>query len=248
MLHRLHTSGFIAHVQARRRRTAAWLRGTLLQLGPTFIKLGQLFSTRSDLLPPEFTEELALLQVRRHCACNVSREEVVCIGKVSFQDCSAAVTICNMHLFSCSACFALTGARQCRIVCRPFRSRRPGQSSRQNWARRQNSCSRTSTSNRLPPPAWVRYARSQIICSHSAVGHACHRGCHLTTSSAASMGLSCHAEACRGSTVRTLRKLAVCKQVHRARLRDGSEVVVKVQRPGLKVTPKMMRSDAHRWL
>lgn len=53
----------LACVQVRRRRTAAWLRGALLQLGPTFIKLGQLFSTRSDLLPPEFTEELALLQV-----------------------------------------------------------------------------------------------------------------------------------------------------------------------------------------
>lgn len=51
-------------VQAkRRRRTASWLRECVLQLGPTFIKLGQLSSTRSDLFPKEFVEELAKLQV-----------------------------------------------------------------------------------------------------------------------------------------------------------------------------------------
>lgn len=48
----------------RRRRLASWLRETILQLGPTFIKLGQLFSTRSDLLPAEFVEELSKLQDR----------------------------------------------------------------------------------------------------------------------------------------------------------------------------------------
>jgi len=38
------------------------LRAALEELGPTFIKLGQLLSTRSDLLPPAFVEELAKLQ------------------------------------------------------------------------------------------------------------------------------------------------------------------------------------------
>lgn len=47
----------------RRRKTASWLRERVLQLGPTFIKLGQLSSTRSDLFPTEFVEELAKLQV-----------------------------------------------------------------------------------------------------------------------------------------------------------------------------------------
>ncbi len=41
---------------ARTRRLAIFIRESLLELGPTFIKVGQLFSTRSDLFPSEFTE------------------------------------------------------------------------------------------------------------------------------------------------------------------------------------------------
>jgi len=47
---------------ARRKDQAVWIRNTLLDLGPTFIKVGQLFSTRADLFPSEYVEELAKLQ------------------------------------------------------------------------------------------------------------------------------------------------------------------------------------------
>lgn len=47
---------------ARRRSQAVWIRETLLDLGPTFIKVGQLFSTRADLFPAEYVEELSKLQ------------------------------------------------------------------------------------------------------------------------------------------------------------------------------------------
>src|ERR687895_2803047 len=47
---------------AGRRRQAKRLRQALEELGPTFSKLGQVLSTRPDLLPPEYIEELASLQ------------------------------------------------------------------------------------------------------------------------------------------------------------------------------------------
>ncbi len=40
----------------------SWTRDELLELGPTFVKLGQIASTRADLYPPEFTRELESLQ------------------------------------------------------------------------------------------------------------------------------------------------------------------------------------------
>src|SRR5919197_1176353 len=45
-----------------RARQAKRLREALEELGPTFAKLGQVLSTRPDLLPPEFIEELSHLQ------------------------------------------------------------------------------------------------------------------------------------------------------------------------------------------
>src|ERR671933_184133 len=42
--------------------TAQHVRLALEELGPTFVKLGQVLSTRSDLLPPAYLAELARLQ------------------------------------------------------------------------------------------------------------------------------------------------------------------------------------------
>ncbi|MEO1391745.1 MAG: AarF/ABC1/UbiB kinase family protein [Cyanobacteria bacterium J06634_5] len=51
--------------QAKRRQDmAVWIRETCLSLGPTFIKIGQLFSTRADLFPIEYVNELSKLQDR----------------------------------------------------------------------------------------------------------------------------------------------------------------------------------------
>lgn len=46
-----------------RRLRAVELREIFTSLGPTFVKLGQGLSTRPDLCPPEFLEELSKLQV-----------------------------------------------------------------------------------------------------------------------------------------------------------------------------------------
>jgi ubiquinone biosynthesis protein len=44
------------------RKTAARFRQMLLELGPTFVKLGQLLSSRPDILPSHWVEELSKLQ------------------------------------------------------------------------------------------------------------------------------------------------------------------------------------------
>jgi len=58
------------------RDRARRLRSALEELGPTFAKLGQILSTRPDLLPPEFIEELATLQDR---VKPLTEEEVVSV-------------------------------------------------------------------------------------------------------------------------------------------------------------------------
>ncbi|KMZ66799.1 ABC-1 domain-containing protein [Zostera marina] len=46
----------------RRKVLAKWLKETILRLGPTFIKIGQQFSTRVDILSKEYIDELSKLQ------------------------------------------------------------------------------------------------------------------------------------------------------------------------------------------
>jgi predicted unusual protein kinase regulating ubiquinone biosynthesis (AarF/ABC1/UbiB family)/nucleotide-binding universal stress UspA family protein len=48
--------------EATSRERARALRSAMEELGPTFAKLGQILSTRPDLMPPAFIEELATLQ------------------------------------------------------------------------------------------------------------------------------------------------------------------------------------------
>jgi predicted unusual protein kinase regulating ubiquinone biosynthesis (AarF/ABC1/UbiB family) len=58
-----YSGGYSEEKLARRRKKqAAWIRESLLELGPTFIKVGQLFSTRADLFPVEYVAELSKLQ------------------------------------------------------------------------------------------------------------------------------------------------------------------------------------------
>jgi predicted unusual protein kinase regulating ubiquinone biosynthesis (AarF/ABC1/UbiB family) len=47
---------------ARLEKQAAWLRRSLIDLGPTFIKIGQTLGTRADLLPLSYVKELSTLQ------------------------------------------------------------------------------------------------------------------------------------------------------------------------------------------
>jgi predicted unusual protein kinase regulating ubiquinone biosynthesis (AarF/ABC1/UbiB family) len=48
----------------RRKTLAKWLKESILRLGPTFIKIGQQFSTRVDILPQEYVDQLSELQVK----------------------------------------------------------------------------------------------------------------------------------------------------------------------------------------
>lgn len=64
----LQRAGRVLHWErarsVREQTTERRARLALESLGPTFVKLGQVLATRGDLLPPEWVEELSLLQSR----------------------------------------------------------------------------------------------------------------------------------------------------------------------------------------
>jgi predicted unusual protein kinase regulating ubiquinone biosynthesis (AarF/ABC1/UbiB family) len=51
-----------AEIQAAKSEAAIFIRNGLLKLGPSFVKLGQVVSTRTDVLPVEYTDVLKTLQ------------------------------------------------------------------------------------------------------------------------------------------------------------------------------------------
>jgi ubiquinone biosynthesis protein len=58
----LHLSPTGSHAEKRHPAQPERVRKTIEELGPTFIKLGQIISTRGDLLPQPYLDELAKLQ------------------------------------------------------------------------------------------------------------------------------------------------------------------------------------------
>ncbi|KAK9166555.1 hypothetical protein Scep_001746 [Stephania cephalantha] len=58
-----YRGGMTEQTKVERRRTLAkWLKENILRLGPTFIKIGQQFSTRVDILAQEYVDQLSELQ------------------------------------------------------------------------------------------------------------------------------------------------------------------------------------------
>ncbi|MGA1262543.1 MAG: ABC1 kinase family protein [Prochlorothrix sp.] len=73
-----YVGGFTPEKKLERQRLqAVWIRETMLRLGPTFIKLGQFFSTRADIFPSEYVVELSQLQDRVPAFSYAQVEEIL---------------------------------------------------------------------------------------------------------------------------------------------------------------------------
>ena len=76
-LGRIRYLGFRKRGDVRQLSRAARLRLAIEELGPTFIKMGQALSTRSDLLPPDLLRELTLLQDRVPAFSTQQAKEII---------------------------------------------------------------------------------------------------------------------------------------------------------------------------
>ncbi len=62
LLFRLWTDKISGRLERNQQKRAIQLREMLTNLGPTYIKVGQALSTRPDLVPPAYLQELTALQ------------------------------------------------------------------------------------------------------------------------------------------------------------------------------------------
>lgn len=83
--------GHIVDRKIKKRNIPQNLRKAFEELGPTFIKIGQILSTRPDILPPEYIEELSHLQN------NVYPEKYEDINEVFFSVFHKNITDCFLY-------------------------------------------------------------------------------------------------------------------------------------------------------
>ena len=84
--------GYLVDTKIKKSKSApSNLRKAFEDLGPTFIKIGQILSTRPDILPTAYIEELAKLQD------SVPSESFQAINEVFLEDFSKDIKDCFLH-------------------------------------------------------------------------------------------------------------------------------------------------------